>query len=459
MDLSVVILAAGRGKRMKSSIPKVLHEVLGLPMLQYVIRATEPLKPRKTVVVIGTGADAVRNRITGPGISFVVQKKLLGTGDAVAAARRELPKGTILVLNGDCPLITTASLRRLLARHRSEKNDLSLLSFSDAGVSGYGRVIRDDKGRVVGIIEEKHLSSAAKKTFNELNGGVYAFDSSVMRYLRQIRKNRSSGEYYLTELAGIASGQGRKVEAYRCAAAEIRGVNSRKELCEVSTIMRRMLIDFWMNRGVTFLDPDTSVIHASVRIGRDSIIYPNTYLEGSTSLGRGCIIQPGVRICSSVVGNDVIIRDNSLIEESRISSGAVVGPFAHLRPSSVIGKKAKIGNFVEVKKSTIGDGTKASHLSYLGDAMIGKNVNIGAGTITCNYDGKHKLQTRIDSGVFIGSDTQLVAPVTVGRGAYIAAGATVTRDVPSGALAISRVKQQNIKNWTKKRLAPKKGKS
>lgn len=459
MNLSVVILAAGRGKRMKSCIPKVLHEVLGMPMLQYVINATQPLKPRKTVVVIGTGADAVRDRITGSGISFVVQKKLLGTGDAVAAARQELPKGTVLVLNGDCPLITTGSLKRLLSRHRSEKNDLSLLSFFDPAVSGYGRVFRDAQDRVVSIVEEKHVSSAEKKTFNELNGGVYAFEIGIMNYLNKIRVNRSSGEYYLTALVKIASGRGRKVEAYRCMAEEIRGVNSRKELCEVSAILRNKVIEKWMDRGVTFLDPGTSVVHASARIGRDSIIYPNTYLEGTTSLGRGCVIQPGVRICSSVIGNNVIIKDNSLIEESRIGSRAVIGPFAHLRPSSLIGKKAKIGNFVEVKKSTIGDGTKASHLSYLGDAVIGKDVNIGAGTITCNYDGRNKLQTHIESGVFIGSDTQLVAPVTIGRGAYVAAGATVTKDVPSGALAISRVKQQNIRNWSKKRFSHKKDES
>ncbi|NOZ68552.1 MAG: UDP-N-acetylglucosamine diphosphorylase/glucosamine-1-phosphate N-acetyltransferase [Deferribacteres bacterium] len=451
MNLSVVILAAGLGKRMKSGIPKVLHETLGRPMLQHVIDAVTPLKPEKTVVVIGNGADEVRRRIGAAHITFVVQEKLLGTGNALATAGKELNKGAVLVLNGDGPLITTGTLKKLLTRHRRSGNALSFLSFTDDSMGGYGRVIRDGSGRVSAILEDKHATPSEKKKFTELNGGVYVIETSELGCLQRIRKNSDSGEYYLTDIVSIVSDSGKRLEAYNCSPEEIRGVNTREDLYQVTEIMRKRVIAKWMKRGVTFIDPRRTVVHTPVSIGRDTVIYPDTYIEGKTTIGRNCTIYPGVRICDSTLGEGVIIKDNTLIEESRIGKGSTVGPFAHLRPMSVVGRNAKIGNFVEIKKSTIGHGTKASHLTYLGDAVVGSNVNIGAGTITCNYDGRNKFKTVIESGVFIGSDSQLVAPVTIHKGAYVAAGATITKDVPPGSLAISRAKQQNLENWAKKR--------
>ncbi|MBL7031663.1 MAG: bifunctional UDP-N-acetylglucosamine diphosphorylase/glucosamine-1-phosphate N-acetyltransferase GlmU [Nitrospira sp.] len=458
MKLSVVILAAGLGKRMKSSVPKVLHEALGMPMLQHTIDAVKKLKPAKTVVVIGNGAQAVKDRVKEDGLTFVLQKKLLGTGNALLTAKKELKKGTVLVLNGDCPLITARTLKKLLASHKRGRNVLSFLSFVDGSMSGYGRVFRDEKGRVTGIVEDKHTTAEEKRRFTELNGGVYVMETEILNHLGRIKKNRSSGEYYLTDIVDIAAKAGKNLNAYDCPQEEIRGVNSRKELHEITEILKRRVVLQLMEKGVTFIDPATSNIHASVSIGRDTVIYPNTYLEGNTRIGRDCTIYPGTRICDSILGDGIIIKDNTLIEESRIRKGASVGPFAHLRPGSDIGCNAKIGNFVEVKKSNIGDGSKASHLSYIGDADVGPNVNIGAGTITCNYDGKEKFKTKIGSGVFIGSDSQLIAPVTIGKDAYVAAGATITRNVPAGGLAISRVRQQNLDNWGIRQAASKKTK-
>ena len=452
MNLSVVVLAAGRGKRMNSLIPKVLHEVLGRPMLQYAVDAVKPLKPQKTVVVIGNGAEAVKQRLAAEDhLSFVVQKKLLGTGDALATGRKELRKGAVLVLNGDCPLITTKTLQMLIEKHKQDRNIVSFLSFVDDSMPGYGRVLRDEKGKVRGIVEDKHATSEEKKKNKELNSGVYILETAALDYLDGIKKNRASGEYYLTDIIGIVSKEGKRLNAYICPAEDIRGVNNRGELYEVSDIIRRRIIAKLMDRGVTFIDPNTSFVHPSVSVGKDTVIYPNTYIEGDTKIGDNCTIFPGSRIYRSILGSGVIIKDNTVVEESKIGNGSVIGPFAHLRPHSIIGRNVKIGNFVETKKSSIGDGTKASHLTYLGDAVIGRNVNIGAGTITCNYDGKNKFNTVIEQDVFVGSDSQLVAPVKIGKGAYVAAGATVTKDVPAGSLAISRAKQQNLIGWVKKR--------
>lgn len=448
MGLSVVILAAGLGKRMKSLKPKVLHEILGRPMLRHVIDAVMPLKPAKIVVVVGNGADNVVGRMNDRGLSFVIQKKLLGTGNALDIAKKALNgSSAILVLNGDCPLITTKTLRGFLVNHRRSGNSLSYLSFFNEAVSGYGRTVRGDDNMIIGIVEDNHASSHEKAECKELNGGVYAMKPEVLNFIGRIKKNASSGEYYLTDLVNILSKEGKKVDTYICPEEEILGVNSRADLYNVSRIFQDRVISELLKKGVTFIDPHRSVVHPGVSIGKDSIIYPNTYIEGKTSIGSNCVIYPGARIVDSFIEEDVVIKDNSLIEESRIKTGASIGPLAHIRPQSIIGRNAKVGNFVEIKKTSLGDGTKASHLSYLGDAVIGNDVNIGAGTITCNYDGKKKHKTVIGNGVFIGSDTQIVAPVTIGKGAYVAAGATVTKDVPAGALAISRAEQKNIADW------------
>jgi|Deesub1362A_J573_1020465.scaffolds.fasta_scaffold00134_34 bifunctional UDP-N-acetylglucosamine pyrophosphorylase/glucosamine-1-phosphate N-acetyltransferase len=453
MGLFTVILAAGRGERMSSSIPKVLHHVLGRPMIHYVVDAVRGLRPDSIIVVVGNGAEAVKESLSGTGVDFVLQKRLLGTAHALETVRRSIPLNatTLLVLNGDCPLITTATLKGFFRMHRSSRNALSLVSFTNDSLSGYGRIVRDGDGRITGIIEDKHTTPEEKERFKELNGGVYLIEHDVLGYLKRIRKNRVSGEYYLTDIVRIISRNGLKIGAYPLSYEEVMGVNTREELYAVSEIMRRRIISGWMKKGVTFIDPETTILHPTVKIGMDTIIYPNTYLEGRTSIGERCIIYPGTRIYDSVIGDNVVIKDNTLIEESRISDGATIGPFAHLRPESIIGRNVKIGNFVEVKKSMIRDGTKAQHLSYIGDSIIGRDVNVGAGTITCNYDGVKKHRTVIDDGVFIGSDSQLVAPVRIGRGAYVAAGSTITRDVPPEALAITRARQRNIEGWAEKR--------
>jgi len=453
MSLSVIILAAGRGKRMSSSMPKVLHPVLGRAMLHYVVDAVKGLRPDNIIIVVGNGADAVMGSIDDRGVRFVRQRKLLGTAHAVKTARKALPSdsGTLLILNGDCPLITSGMLKRSLRLHKSDKNALSLLSFIDESLSGYGRIVRDDNGRITDIIEDRHTTPEERKWLRELNGGVYIMEHDALGYLGRIRKNSSSGEYYLTDIVGILVGMGMKVEAYPFSLEEVMGINTREDLYRVTEIMRGRVISGWMKKGVTFIDPHSSIVHTTVRIGRDTIIYPDTYLEGKTSIGKGCVIYPGVRVHDSVIGNRVVIKDNTLIEESRVADGATIGPFAHLRPGCIIGRDVKIGNFVEVKKSTIEKGTKAQHLSYIGDSIVGRDVNIGAGTITCNYDGIRKHRTVIGDGVFIGSDSQIIAPVNIGKGAYVAAGSTITKDVPSDSLAISRVGQRNIKGWAKRK--------
>ncbi len=450
MNLYAVILAAGRGKRMNSLKPKVLHEVFGKSIIQNTIDAIKTLQPEKLVVVVGKEAQEVKEQIKDKTVSFVLQGKPLGTGNALAEAKnkfKDLRGGTVIVINGDSPLITSRTLKGFLKKHKNAKNDISLLSFMDYSLSGYGRILRDTKRQVKGIIEDRHATADEKKSFRELNCGIYAIEPVIMEYLSQLKKHRTSGEYYLTDIVGIASKNNKKISTYDCPPEEALGINNREELYRALNILNKRSITKWMRKGVTFIDPSTSIVHPSVTIGKDTIIYPNTYLEGNTSIGANCMIYPGVRICHSTIEQKVSIKDNTLIENSTVKSGSTIGPFAHLRPLSRVGRNVKIGNFVEIKKSDIGDRTRASHLSYLGDAVIGKDVNIGAGTITCNYDGATKQPTIIKSKAFIGSASQLIAPVTIGKSAYIAAGSTVVRDVPSGSLAISRAGQKNIKNW------------
>ncbi len=451
MNLSAVILAAGQGKRMKTRKPKVLHKILGKPILQHTVDAVKALKPERLVIVVGNGADEVEEQITDRSVSFVTQKKLLGTGNALLEAEKALrgiKNSTLLVLNGDSPLTTSNTIKKFLSNHRRSNNDLSLLSFIDESLTGYGRISRDSRGQVSGIIEDKHASANEKKELTELNGGIYAIEPDILGFLSKLKKRRLSGEYYLTDIVAIAVKERRKVEAYNCPAEEVMGINTRAELHKALETLNKRNISKLMNSGVTFINPSSSLVHSSVKIGKDTVVYPNTYIEGNTSIGRNCIIYPGVRILDSTISDKVSIKDNSLIENCRVSKGSVIGPSAHIRPQSNIGRNVKIGNFVEIKTSNIGDGTKISHLSYVGDALIGQNVNIGAGTITCNYDGRKKHKTIIRSDVFIGSDSQIIAPVIIGKGAYIAAGATVTKNVPAGALAISRAGQKNILGWS-----------
>ncbi|HAM52714.1 MAG TPA: bifunctional UDP-N-acetylglucosamine diphosphorylase/glucosamine-1-phosphate N-acetyltransferase GlmU [Nitrospiraceae bacterium] len=450
-----VILAAGIGKRMNSSIPKVLHTLCGKPMLQHVLNAVEKLKPEKKIIVVGKRYDEITRAVSGSLISYVLQKIPKGTGDALLKAVGALDnfKGTILVLNGDAPLVTADTVKSFLSLSEKNGDAVSVLSFTAENPGAYGRIIRDTSGYALQIIEEKDATREQKKV-KEVNSGIYAIRSEALNLLSRIKLNRAKGEYYLTDLFEIAVKRNAKTGVYCLGSEEeMMGINTRRELLTAEKVMQQKIIDALIEGGVKCIDPASTYVHSGVKIGADTLLYPNVYLEGDTGIGRGCTIYPNVRITEGTIGNNVTIKDSSVIENSIVKQNAQIGPFAHLRPGSFIGSNAKIGNFVEVKKSSIGNGTKASHLSYIGDAVVGKDVNIGAGTITCNYDGKQKNKTEIHDGVFIGSDTQLIAPVKVGKGAYVGAGSTITEDVPPGALAIGRGKQRNIRNWARKRRA------
>ena len=333
------------------------------------------------------------------------------------------------MVSGDTPLIKPATLQAFLKLHRKNRNDLSLISFIAGGAHSYGRIVRAGN-KLSAIIEDKDANAEQKK-IREVNSGIYAIESHLLKLLNKITVNRSKGEYYLTDIVGVAAGSGYRTGAFLIGdERELTGINTRADLYRAVLHLRDEITDGFMQKGITFVDKTSVFIHPEAVIGDDTIIYPNVHIEGRTSVGSGCIVYPNSRIIDSTIGNNVIIKDSTLIEASSVGDGASVGPFAHIRPGSVIGAHAKIGNFVEVKKSVIGIGSKASHLSYLGDADIGEHVNIGAGTITCNYDGRMKHRTLIEDNAFIGSDTQLVAPVRIGKGAYVGAGSTITRDVP-----------------------------
>jgi len=462
MRPAVVILAAGRGKRMNSSMPKVLHRICNRPMLRHVVDAASMLKPSRIVVVTGrsaSGGEEIKKSISGKNISFVIQKEPKGTGDALSRARAALEgfKGTVLVLNGDVPLITAQTLGRFLGLHKKARNDISLISFISQNPAAYGRILRDKTKNILSVIEEKDATAAQKK-IKEVNSGIYAIESDALVLLKDIPLNTAKREYYLTDIIGISRDKGYRVKAYRIGSEEeMRGVNTISELLISQQALRKRLINRWIEKGVVFLDPDSVFVHPEVIIGKRTTVYPGVYLEGKTIIGGKCTIYPNVRIVDSVIKDSAVIKDSTVIESSIIGAMAAVGPFAHIRPGCDIGSAAKIGNFVEIKKSVIGDGSKASHLSYLGDASIGRNVNIGAGTITCNYDGKEKHKTVIEDNVFIGSDTQLIAPVRIGRAAYVGAGSTITKCVPPMSLAVSRAEQRNIKGWATKKLKVSKG--
>jgi bifunctional UDP-N-acetylglucosamine pyrophosphorylase/glucosamine-1-phosphate N-acetyltransferase len=461
--LHVVILAAGKGTRMRSSRPKVLHGLAGRPIIDHVLRTAEALRAESTTVVIGHGADDVRAALAGRPLSFVVQSPQLGTGHALLQAEPVLAgkSGTVLLLYGDVPLLQANTLSRLLDHHRARKAAATILTTDLSEPYGYGRIVRDPHGRVARIVEERDASGDERK-ITEINSGIYAFDlAPLFASLQQLATDNSQGEYYLTDLVAMYRQRGLAVDTLNLdSPGELRGVNSRADLSELSAIVRQRRNHEVMLAGVTLEDPASTFIDADVRIGADTVLGPGVMLQGATQVGERCQIQAGTRITDSRLGNDVVVLDHSVILGSRVGDGARIGPFAHVRPDSVIESDAHVGNFVELKKTTLGRRSKANHLAYLGDATIGEGVNIGAGTITCNYDGVAKHPTIIEDGVFIGSDSQLVAPVRIGSGAYVAAGSSITRDVPADALGIARAKQENKPGWAAARRASRnKGKS
>jgi len=454
MNTHVAVLAAGKGTRMKSALPKVLHRVAGLPMIDHVLASARALHPQSTIVVIGHMADSVRTALAHhQNLAFVVQEPQLGTAHALLTTEGALKNasGTLILLSGDVPLLSEQTLRTLLDRHTQSRAAATVVTAIVDNPHGYGRIVRSGE-QIARIVEEKD-ASPTERSIQEINSGIYAFAlDGLFDAVRSIAAENAQREYYLPDLVAIYHRQGRPVETVVVSRAEeILGINSRAELAAVSRIVRDEKNRALMAAGVTLEDPATAYIDRDVTVGADTIIHPGVSLEGSTSIGSGCEIHSGSRLVNTRVGDRVTILNHCVINDSVIANDATIGPFAHLRTAVEVGDGARIGNFVELKKTVLGKGSKAAHLAYLGDASIGEKVNIGAGTITCNYDGERKNQTTIEDGAFIGSDSQLVAPVTIGKGAYVGSGATIREDVPAGALAVSAGKQRTIEGWVEKR--------
>jgi bifunctional UDP-N-acetylglucosamine pyrophosphorylase / glucosamine-1-phosphate N-acetyltransferase len=448
----VLILAAGKGTRMKSLHPKVLHRVAGAPMIDYVLATAAAIGAESRTVVVGHEADRVRHALgSHAGLRFVLQEPQLGTAHAVIQAEPLFAgvKGTLVLLSGDVPLLGADTLRALLDCHHQAGAAATVLTAVVDDPVGYGRIVRE--GADVQRIVEHRDATEAERGIREINSGIYAFDlEPLFEALHLVAADNAQGEYYLPDLVAIYRRSGRRVAALAVDRAdEVLGINTRAELASMSERLWAARRAALMASGVTLEDPATTYVDGGVVVGPDTIIKPNVTLQGRTRIGSGSIIHSGVRIVDSELAGGVTILDHCLVLGARIAEGAAVGPFAHIRPDTEICAGARIGNFVELKKTRLGAGSKANHLAYLGDATIGERVNIGAGTITCNYDGVRKNRTVIEDGVFIGSDSQLVAPVTIGRGAYVAAGSTITKDVPADALGIARGRQENKEGWAK----------
>jgi len=450
--LTVLVLAAGRGTRMRSAVAKVLHPVLGRPLLAWPLEVARALPATHRGVIVGFQAEAVTKALPA-GFEAILQPKLWGTGHAVRQARRLFAgEGDTVVLSGDTPLLTAATVRRLLADHRRRRATVSFLTARQADPTGYGRVVRDESGEVRAIVEHDDADAATLRV-DEVNAGVYCFENRFLdRALGRLRAANRQEEYYLTDVIAAAVRARLAVAGVLCDdAEEMLGVNDRVQLARVHAVLRTRVLERLMRAGVTVVDPPSTWVEPGVRVGADSVLLPGTTLQGATVIGAGCRIGPHTRVRDSRIAQEALVRDCCVIEEATIGPRCQVGPFAHLRPGTRLAAGARVGNFVETKKTRLGAGAKASHLSYLGDAQIGRRVNVGAGTITCNYDGYSKFKTVIGDDVFIGSDTQLVAPVRVGKGALVAAGTTVTKDVPAGALALSRAPQKIVAGWADRR--------
>ena len=455
-NLEIIILAAGLGTRMKSATIKILHRAAGRPIIDYVLDLAGDLSPNQPVMVVGHQRDIVQEAV-GSRARFAVQEEQNGTGHAVLQAAPALePAGMankrVLILSGDVPLTRPETLQRLLEEHERAGNALTLLTMKLPDPAMYGRILRGSDGTVTRIVEAKDASDD-EKAIDEVNAGIYVFEGAhLFDNLRNLSPDNAQKEYYLTDLLKVIRDGGHQVGAVIADdPVEALGVNSRADLAQVENEIQRRVVAKLMSEGVTFRNPSTVVIDSTVTIGPDTVVYPFVTLEGTTRIGRDCVIEPGVHLVNVTVGNDVHLKTGTVAEDAIIEDQAAVGPYAHLRPGTQLGRRAKIGNFVETKKAVFGEGAKASHLSYIGDAEIGADVNIGAGTITCNYDGRNKNKTIIEDGAFIGSDSQLVAPIRIGRGAYVGAGSTITKDVPADALALSRTPQRVIEGWAKKK--------
>ena len=447
--LAAVILAAGKGTRMKSALPKVLHPICGQPMLNYPLEAARLAGFQQLKVVVGHRSELVSETFSADDITWVTQSDQLGTGHALMCAADSLRgySGPLLLLCGDVPLIRSETLEQLQRYHSQQQAAVTVLTAQMPNPSGYGRVIRDGE-QILQIVEERDADEQQRQ-ITEINTGTYLFDAAfVLSALKGLNKNNAQGEYYLTDVVAAAVAAGEKTRAL-CVddPTEVMGINDRCQLAEAEVLMRWKINADLMFGGVSMIDPTTVYIDNGVEIGIDTILHPNVHLHGKTTIGKNCIIETGVVVVDSQIADGVHLKAGSAIEEAQIGPDCKIGPMAHLRPGTVLTGNNKIGNFVEMKKSVLGEKSQASHLTYIGDSEVGKNVNFGCGTITCNYDGVNKHKTTVEDDVFVGSDCQFIAPVTIGRNSLIAAGSTITMDVPPDSLALSRTEQTNVDGW------------
>ncbi|WP_172373696.1 bifunctional UDP-N-acetylglucosamine diphosphorylase/glucosamine-1-phosphate N-acetyltransferase GlmU [Sporosarcina jiandibaonis] len=446
-----IVLAAGQGTRMKSDLYKVLHPVCGKPMVAHVIDNIKKLEAKRIVTIVGHGAEQVEQTL-GNKSEYVLQEEQLGTAHAVSQAEGALGdlEGTTIVVCGDTPLIRPETMDALIAHHNESGAKATILTAHADDPTGYGRIVRGEDGQVLRNIEHKDATEE-ELLVTEINTGTYCFDNkSLFETLKKVTNDNAQGEYYLPDVIGILQAEGARVSAHVTNDfSETLGVNDRVVLSQAERVMRNRLAEMHMRNGVTIISPENTYISADAEIGRDTILQPGTMIEGSTKIGEGCTIGPNSQIFNSVIGNETTIH-SSVIEESSIGSNTSVGPFAHIRPESQLGDRVRIGNFVEVKKSTFGDGSKSAHLSYIGDAIVGSDVNFGCGTIVVNYDGKKKHTTVVEDNAFIGCNSNLISPVKVGKGAYVAAGSTITKDIPEDSLAVARVRQENKDGYVSK---------
>jgi bifunctional UDP-N-acetylglucosamine pyrophosphorylase / glucosamine-1-phosphate N-acetyltransferase len=459
-DLGIIILAAGQGTRMRSAVPKVLHKLGGKPLFLHVLKIAQVFRPSRIAIVVGHGADRVRQAYEGCDVAWVTQEKQLGTGHAVLSAQQSFSDfdGDILILSGDVPLIPEKVIETMLACHREEKAPLTLVTAVVDEPTGYGRILRDQSGKLIATVEEKDATEEQRR-IREVNAGAYlAQRDFLFAALSAVKNNNRQQEYYLPDIVGIGLAQGRNIATVQVAnSSAVMGINTREELARMEKTLRERINKKWMEAGVTLKDPESVYIDDGVTIGRDTVIGPNTQLCGRTVIGERCRIDGSAYLMDSEIGDDVHLLFSVVLMSSQVEQGASIGPFAHLRPGTALAANVHIGNFVETKAAKIGAGTKANHLTYLGDCTIGRNTNIGAGTITCNYDGFQKYQTRIGDRVQVGSDTTLVAPVSLGDDVYVATASTVRHDVPAGALVYNERQERVREGWTEHKRNKMKG--
>ena len=446
-----ILLAAGEGSRMKSKKAKVLHEVMGKSMVQRVVDVAKSAGLEEIAVIVGHQAEQVQEALKDSGVTFFLQQEQKGTGHAVMQAESFLEEGKdVVILYGDTPLLQKETLLSLMDFHEQAQNAVTIISSLVDQPDGYGRIVRDEAGQFVKNVEHKDASEAQWQ-IKEINSGIYCFDGGCLKEaLKKINNQNAQGEYYLPDTLSVLKAEGKKVDAMVVSdSRQFLGVNTRAQLAQVQKVLQERVNAYWMNEGVTILDPATTYIADTVTIGMDTVIYPQTLLEGHTVIGENCQIGPCTRLTDMTVGDETTMQFTTAME-STVGSFTKVGPYAYIRPNCHIGNHIKVGDFVEVKNSVIGDGTKISHLTYVGDSDVGQNINFGCGTVTVNYDGKKKYRTVIEDNVFIGCNANLVAPVTLKEGSYVAAGSTITKDVPPKALAVARNRQTNLEGWSKK---------